>query len=131
MLLGTIYSDGRNQFKDLVFSSREWSAPSMVSPDEICERLDSFALCGRTIARMKLIGLSYFHTRDWVEEAAYRQLRHLPEEERQHKSQYTQIASDMQFYRCANIDEPILIAFGATLLGKTHTLIWHPLKTKQ
>ncbi|MBQ3084890.1 MAG: hypothetical protein IJC46_05515, partial [Clostridia bacterium] len=33
---------------------------------------------GRKIKRMRFIGFSYFHTRDWVEEAAYRQVEHLP-----------------------------------------------------
>ena len=83
MISNTIYSKGRDNFKDYTFSAREWSAPTMVSPKEICERIDSFALCSRKIKRMRLIGLSYFHTRDWVEEAAYRQVEHLPEEERQ------------------------------------------------
>lgn len=86
MISNTIYSKGRDNFKDYTFSAREWSAPTMVSPKEIRERIDSFALCGRKIKRMRLIGLSYFHTRDWVEEAAYpiydtifkRQRRFLP-----------------------------------------------------
>lgn len=111
MISNTIYSKGRDQFKDDTFSSREWSAPTMVSPEEIRERIDSFALCGRKIKRMKLIGFSYYHTRDWVEEAAYRQVEHLPEEERQRKSNYQTIDSDMQFYRYAETDEPILIEF--------------------
>lgn len=73
MISNTIYSKGRDNFKGYTFSAREWSAPTMVSPKEIRERIDSFALCGRKIKRMRLIGLSYFHTRDWVEEAAYLQ----------------------------------------------------------
>lgn len=97
MISNTIYSKGRDNFKDYSFSAREWSAPTMVSPKEIRERIDSFALCGRKIKRMRLIGLSYFHTRDWVEEAAYRQVEHLPEEERQRKSNYSTIDPTMQF----------------------------------
>lgn len=45
---------------------------------------------------MRLIGLSYFHTRDWVEEAAYQQLEHLPEKERQLKSNYPMIGPDKE-----------------------------------
>ena len=71
MIPNTIYSKGRDTFKDYTFSAREWSAPTRVSPKEIRERIDSFSLCGRKIKRMRLSGLSYFHTRDWVEEAAY------------------------------------------------------------
>ena len=89
MISNTIYSKGRDNFKDYTFSAREWSAPTMVSPKEIRERIDSFALRGRKIKRMRLIGLSDFHTRDWVEEAAYRQVEHLPEEARQRKSNYS------------------------------------------
>ena len=111
MISNTIYSKGRDSFKDYTFSAREWSAPTMVSPEEIRERIDSFALCGRKIKRMRLIGLSYFHTRDWVEEAAYRQVEHLPEEERQRKSNYPTIDPTMQFSRYAQIDEPFLIEF--------------------
>ena len=97
MISNTIYSKGRDTFKDYTFSAREWSAPTMVSPKEIRERIDSFSLCGRKIKRMRLIGLSYCQTRDWVEEAAYRQVEHLPEEERQRKSNYPTIDPTMQF----------------------------------
>lgn len=111
MISNTIYSEGRDNFKDYTFSAGEWSAPTLVSPKEIQERINSFALCGRKIKRMRLIGLSYFHTRDWVEEAAYRQIEQLPEKERQSKSNYPTIEPDMQFYRYAQIDEPFLIEF--------------------
>ena len=46
MISNTIFSKGRDSFKDYTFSAREWSAPTMVSPKEIRERIDSFALCG-------------------------------------------------------------------------------------
>lgn len=111
MISNTIYSKGRDNFRAYTFSAREWSAPTMVSPKEIRERIDSFALCGRKIKRMRLIGLSYFHTRDWVEEAMYRQVEHLPEEERQLKSNYLTVDPTIQFSRYAQIDEPILIEF--------------------
>lgn len=71
MLSNAIYSKGKDDFKDYTFSAKEWSAPTTVSPDEIRNRVDSFALCGRKIKRMRLIGLSYFHTRDRVEEGSY------------------------------------------------------------
>lgn len=96
---------------DYTFSARAWSAPTLVLPKEIRERIDSFALCDRKIKRMRLIGLSYFHTRDWVEEAAHRQVEHLPEEDRQRRSNYPTIDPTMQFSRYAQIDEPILIEF--------------------
>ncbi|MDO4515069.1 MAG: hypothetical protein Q4B72_13685, partial [Lachnospiraceae bacterium] len=95
MISNTIFSKGKDEFKDYTFSAREWSAPTMVSPKEIREMIDSFALCGRRIKRMRLIGLSYLHTRDWIEEAAYQQVKHLPEEERQRRSTYPTIDPTM------------------------------------
>lgn len=111
MISNTVYSKGKDDFKDYTFSAREWSAPTMVSPKEIRERIDSFALCGRKIKCMRLIGLSYFHTSDWVKEAAYRQFEHLPEDERRRRSNYPTIDPTMQFSRYAQIDEPLLIEF--------------------
>lgn len=111
MLSSTFYSEGKDNFKNNTFSAEEWSAPFMVSPKEIRKRIDSFALCGRKIKRMRLIGLSYIHTRDRIEDSAYQQVKHLPEAERQYRSNYPTIDTDMQFYRCAEIDEPILIGF--------------------
>ncbi len=111
MISNTVYSNGTNNFKDFTFFANEWSAPRMVSPTEIRTLLDSFSLCGRKISRMRLIGHSYFHTRDWVEDAAYRQLDGLPEEERQRRSNYLSIDPEMQFLRFAKIDEPLLIEF--------------------
>ena len=111
MLSGTFYSKGKDNFKDNTFSAEEWSAPYMVSPKEIRERIDSFVLCGRRIKRMRMIGFSYSHTRDWVEEAVYLQVEHLPDEERRRKSDYPTIDLAMQFNRCAEIDEPLLIEF--------------------
>lgn len=111
MISNTFYSKGKDCFQDNVFSAEEWSAPRMVSPKEIRDRLHSFALCGRKIRRMRMIGLSYFHTRDWIEDAAYGQLKDLSEEERQRRSQYSMIDPDLPFARCAEIDEPLLIEF--------------------
>ena len=53
MIPGTIYSKGNDNFKDYTFSAREWSAPTMASPKEIRDRIDSFALCGRKIKRIR------------------------------------------------------------------------------
>ena len=104
-------SNEKDIFTDYKFSAREWSAPVTSSLEEIREKIDSFALCDRKIARMRMIGLSYYHTRDWVEAAAYGQIEHLPEEERQRQSDYSVIDPAMQFYRYAEIDEPLLIEF--------------------
>jgi hypothetical protein len=111
MLSETLYSSGKNNFKDNTFSSREWSAPTMISPEEIRRQIDSFNLCGRKVKHMRMIGLSCFHTRNWVEEAAFRQLESLPDDERHRKSNYASIDPEMQFIRCAEVDEPLLIEF--------------------
>lgn len=111
MLERTLYSDGKNNFKDYTFSSNEWSAPDMVSPEEIRNRVTDFRLEGRTIADIRIIGLSYDHRRDWIEEHAYRLLEGLDEEIRQEKSTYCNIADDTQYDRYVRIDEPLLIRF--------------------
>lgn len=101
----------KDNFTNGTFSAREWSAPTLTSPKEIQALLDSFALCGRRVKRMRIIGMSYFHTRDWVEDAAYRQLEHLPKEQREERSNYPAIDPDMLLLRYAEIDEPFLIQF--------------------
>ncbi len=111
MLEKTIYSDGKDDFKDGKFSDREWSAPVMVDPKEIKDRIESFSLPGRKIRAMKLIGLSYFTTRDWIEDSAYSKLKELDEDERQKMSNYDNIPADMMFTRNAIVDEPLLIKF--------------------
>ena len=111
MLQAASLNSGKNDFKDFTFSAREWSAPTMVDPDEIRARLESLKLEGRKIMQMKLIGLSYFHVRNWIESHAYDVLDQLDEEERQRQSNYNSIAPDILFGRNAVIDEPLLIEF--------------------
>ena len=41
MLSKTSYSSGKDQFINNTFNSNEWSAPIMVSPEEIKERMRS------------------------------------------------------------------------------------------
>ena len=58
MLEKTIYSQGKNQYKDNTFCSQEWSAPIMVSPTEIEARISEMKLVGRTISSVRIMGLS-------------------------------------------------------------------------
>jgi len=58
-----------------------------------------------------MIGLSYFFTGDWIEDAVYIQLDNLPEEERQRKSNYANIDHSAVLARSSQIDEPLLIRF--------------------
>lgn len=112
MINETITSSGKNEFKDYTFSSSEWSAPTMVSAEEIKNRLNSFNLIGRRIKDLRMIGLSYFLTRNWIEDAAYNALPdEMPEEERQLKSNYDNISSALKFSRYSQIDEPLLVKF--------------------
>ena len=96
-------------FENYIFSARKWSAPEFKQADKIKKELERLNLVGRKIKRMRMIGLSYYLTRDWIESAAYEKLSHLPEEERQHYSEYKNIAPDMEFVRSSTIDEPFLI----------------------
>lgn len=113
MMQKTYYTNGKDEFKDFEFDNNEWSAPYMVSYQEIKERMDSFNLIGRTIKDIRVIGLSYMHTRDWVEEAAYNRLEKMgfSEEEIRKRSDYDSIDDDLPFYRYMEIDEPIMFWF--------------------
>lgn len=111
MLEKTYYSSGKNEFKNNVFSWHEWSAPTMVSPVEIRELLSSFKLEGRKVRRLKIVGMAYNLSRVWIENRAYMFHSELEEEERQKRSQYDNIASEVSFCRYVEIDEPLMIEF--------------------
>ena len=112
MIEKTIYSEGKNQFKDNRFSSCEWSAPIMVSPSEIEDRIAGMQLVGRTITGVRILGYSYFHTQDWIEERAYNSLPdEMPRAEKLKYSDYDNISDDLEFNRCAYIDEPFCLQF--------------------
>lgn len=104
------FSCPKDIFTNYTFSAKEWSA-DVITSKKLRENIDRYELCGRKIKQIKLIGLSYYLTRNWIESAAYNQLEHLPEEERQVKSEYKNIDPDMKFCRYSEIDEPILIEF--------------------
>ena len=112
MLEKTQYSQGKKRFKNNTFSSQEWSAPTMVSPNEIESLIASMQLVGRTIKGLRIIGLSYFHTKDWIEEHAYNSLpEDMPEEKKQEYSNFDRISESLEFIRYVHIDEPFLIKF--------------------
>lgn len=111
MIEETIYSNGKNNFTDNTFSSQEWSAPTMVSPEAIKDLIASFNLEGRIIRRMRMIGLAYNLTRDWIEERAYNYFSNLDEKDRQNKSEYVCIPPEVPYSRYAEIDEPFMIEF--------------------
>ncbi len=98
-------------FTNYTFSGKEWSAPMLKSAEMIKKELDKMQLVGKQIRRMKMIGLSYYLTRDWIEDVAYSRLSHLPKDERQYQSNYKNIPPDMEFLRYSDIDEPFLIEF--------------------
>lgn len=95
------------------FSWREWSAPEFTSAAELREYLDSLNLVGRKIKELKMIGYSYMHTRDWVEESAYCHYKSLLDDKSEiaRLSDYDNIDPDLLYDRYAQIDEPLLIRF--------------------
>ena len=111
MIEETIYSNGKNNFTDNTFSSQEWSAPTLVSPEAIKDLIASFNLEGRIIRRMRMIGHAYNLTREWIEERAYNYFSSLDEKDRQNKSEYACIPPEVPYSRYAEIDEPFLIEF--------------------
>ncbi len=111
MLQKKFCSSGKNKFKNNVFDSREWSAPCMVDPEEIKSSVSSFCLEGRTIKHLKFTGMDYCHSRDCIEDIAYRQLKQYDEDIRQQRSEYDNIAPETSYGRYAELDEPLLIWF--------------------
>ena len=113
MISETLYTKGNNEFENGFFSACEWSAPYIVSPDEIRELVSSFNLEGRKIKEIRIIGLAYNLRREWIEDRAYTNLddKELTEEEKQNQSEYENIDPELQIARFAEIDEPLLVAF--------------------
>ena len=111
MLEKTLYSDGKNNFEDNTFSAKVWSAPTMVSPEEIRKRLSSFKLEGRIIGALHTIGLNYNLQPRGIETYAYKYLEQYEDEERQKRSEYHNIDPEMPYGCCSEIDEPFLIRF--------------------
>lgn len=100
-----------DSFVDNEFSSRKWSAKNITSPEEIEKGIRALHLEGRTIKRMKFIGLCYNLRREWIEESVYNKLEGVDEELRQLQSDYDSIAPETPFIRWAEIDEPFMIEF--------------------
>lgn len=112
MSIKIFYSDGKNQFKDNCFSWWEWSAPFIISPDEIKSRLDAMSLVGRTVKNLRLMGICENYTEYELEEKAYCALPDdMPEEERQRLSDYENISDSLLLSRSAIVDSPFLIRF--------------------
>ena len=105
------HNGGKDKFKDDIFSWREWSAPELIFAEDIRGTLDHFALVGRRIKEMRILGTCYSYNGFAVEERAYGKLEHLSEEERERKSQYLNIDPEMMCERWAEIDEVFMITF--------------------
>ena len=96
---------------DKKFSLSYWYEKKLVTPEEIWQKLNSFHLEGRKIKRLKFVGCCYNFSENWIGEVAYTNLKNLPENERQHKSDYENIDPDTLYNRSATIDEPFLMQF--------------------
>ena len=83
----------------------------MIEPNIIRSRIALLKLEGRKIERMKLVGHSYPHDRNWIEERAYVSLDQYDEEERQLRSEYNNISRELLYDRYAETDEPFMIKF--------------------
>ena len=111
MLSDLLCDTNQDRFEGYKFSSKAWSAPCLEDPKEIRALLDSFHLVGRKIKKLRLIGLNYLLVRDRIEDSVYGSLADFPEDERQKRSDYKNIAPGSLFARSAQIDEPLLIMF--------------------
>ena len=80
-----------DQFTDYEYSSKEWSAKTLIEPEEIQHGLSLLHLEGRKIKWMKFVGLCYNLRRDCLEDCVYNyydQRGGTEEEEMQRKSDY-------------------------------------------
>ncbi len=111
MLNNTLYSSRIDHFEDFTFSHQAWSAPTMVSAEEIRKRITSFSLEGHKIQKLRMIGLSYTLTRECIESYVYYSLEQYEEQERQCLSDYHNINPETPFGCTTHIDEPFLIGF--------------------
>ena len=111
MLQETYYTNGKIEFKNNVFNSREWSAPHMVDKKEIEEAIRNLKLKGRVIKDIRFISYAFNLSRARLEDYAYRQLECLSEEERQKKSDYNNIPLDLAYPRYVQLDDPMIIKF--------------------
>jgi len=95
------------------FSWGEWTALKFTAADELRKHIDSLNLIGRKIEYLRMIGLSYMHTREWVEESAFCHYDKIldNEDEVRRLSDYENIDPDLMYDRYAQIDEPFLIGF--------------------
>lgn len=58
-------------FEDNEFNPEKWTAPVLTSPKAIRRQINKFALRGRKIKNIKIIGLDFLHTREAIECEAY------------------------------------------------------------
>ena len=101
----------KDTFKDGIFSWQEWSAPRLIFADDIRETIGRFALVGRRIKQMQILGTCYTYLGYVVEERAEVVLAHLDKEKCERMSRYMNIDHEMRFPRWAQIDRPFMIAF--------------------
>ena len=107
----TILSEGKNNFKNNIFTFNEWSAPTTNDPDVIKWLISSFKLVGRKIEGFRTIGNSSYHTRQYIEGYAYKHSKIEDENERKEKSKYDNIPPNIRFNRSLLLEKPFLIEF--------------------
>ena len=66
MVKDIVFNEGKNDFENNEFLSSKWSAPSITSPQIIKEYLDSFRLKGRRIEKIRLLGLAFDVSADYL-----------------------------------------------------------------
>lgn len=93
------------------FSNETWSAQMINNAEEGKVVINSLQLEGRTIKYLNLVGRSYFHTRDDIEDYAYNVLEKYDEPERQLRSSYANIDRSIMYPRTCLVYEPLIIEF--------------------
>ena len=85
----------------------------LTSYKDIKGKIDSYNLIGRAIKDIRVVGYSYWHSREFVELTEYHNLldKGISKEEAEEESKYENIKDDSLHPRYMEIDEPILFRF--------------------
>ena len=97
-----------DNFEKGEFSGSVWSAPVIISPEELKNRLRGYRLEGRTIADIKLIGYCYSYAYHILESSV---VIESDEYDENYDPVGLEIDYDEFLHTLAEIDEPILIRF--------------------
>lgn len=100
-----------DNFTNHIFHAEEWSAPWLSDDEAVRKSVEEFQLVGRTIRKIKTIGISFAHRENELDEYAYQIMKNLPQYQLNGSDGFDDLASDMEMERYLELDEPLIIEF--------------------